>query len=146
METWSHRAHPACGCGNGTQWIPQSAASSVPLFRHFVVQSLNQCLPLCDPMDCSLPGSSVHGILQARILESVAISFSKGSSQPRDWTHVSCNTGRFFTTESSGTIYLIYASVCSWGFSSGSVVKNLPANAGETEDASLIPGSGRYPG
>ena len=39
---------------------------------------------LCDPMDCSLPGSSVHGILQARILESVAILFSKGSSQPRD--------------------------------------------------------------
>ena len=42
------------------------------------------CLTLCDPMDCSLPGSSVHGILQARILEWVAISFSRGSSQPRD--------------------------------------------------------------
>ena len=40
-------------------------------------------------MDCSLPGSSVHGILQARILEWVAISFSRGSSQPRDWTRVS---------------------------------------------------------
>ena len=40
----------------------------------------------CDPMDCSLPGSSVHGILQARILEWVAISFSRGSSQPRNWT------------------------------------------------------------
>ena len=52
---------------------------------------------LCDPMDCSLPGSSVHGILQARILESVAILFSKGSSQPRDWTQVSCIAGRFFT-------------------------------------------------
>ena len=89
METWSHRAHPACGCGNGTQWIPQSAAFSVPLLRDFVVQSLNQCLPLCDPMDCSPPGSSVHGILQARILESVAISFSRESSQPRDQTHFS---------------------------------------------------------
>ena len=43
------------------------------------------CLTLSDPMDCSLPGSSVHGILQARILEWVAISFSRGSSQPKDW-------------------------------------------------------------
>ena len=42
------------------------------------------CLTLCDPMDCSLPGSSVHGISQARILEWVAISSSRGSSQPRD--------------------------------------------------------------
>ena len=42
------------------------------------------CLTLCDPMDCSLPGSSVHGIFQARILEWVAISFSRGSFQPRD--------------------------------------------------------------
>ena len=44
------------------------------------------CLILCNPMDCSLPGSSVHGILQARLLEWVAISFSRGSSQPRDAT------------------------------------------------------------
>ena len=45
------------------------------------------CLILCDPMDCSPPGSSVHGISQARILEWVAISSSMGSSQPRDWTY-----------------------------------------------------------
>ena len=51
---------------------------------------------LCDPMDCSLPGSSVHGILQARILEWVAISFSRGSSQPRDQTWVSHIGGRCF--------------------------------------------------
>ena len=44
------------------------------------------CLTLCDPTDCSLPGSSVHGTLQARILEWVAISFSRGSSRPRDRT------------------------------------------------------------
>ena len=44
----------------------------------------------CDPVDCSLPGFFVQGILQARIPEWVAISFSKGSSQPRDWTQVSC--------------------------------------------------------
>ena len=48
-------------------------------------------------MDCSLPGSSVHGILQARILEWVAISFCRRSSQPRDRTQVSCIAGRFFT-------------------------------------------------
>ena len=48
------------------------------------------CLTLCDPMDCSLPGSSVHGILQARILERVVISCSRGSSWPRDGTHISC--------------------------------------------------------
>ena len=47
-------------------------------------------------MDCSLPGSSVHGILQVRILEWVAIPFFRGSSGPRDWTWVSCIAGRFF--------------------------------------------------
>ena len=52
---------------------------------------------LCDPMDYSPPGSSVQGILQARVLEWVAISFSKGSSRLRDRTHVSCIAGRFFT-------------------------------------------------
>ena len=52
----------------------------------------------CNPMDCSLPGSSVHGILQARRQEWVAIPFSRGSSQPKDWTHVSHIAGGFFTT------------------------------------------------
>ena len=51
----------------------------------------------CDPMACSPPGSSVHGILQARTLEWVAISFSRGSSPPRNQTQVSCTAGRFFT-------------------------------------------------
>ena len=51
---------------------------------------------LCDPVDCSPPGSSVHGILQEGILEWVAISFSRGSSQPRDRTRVSCIAGRCF--------------------------------------------------
>ena len=59
-----------------------------------IVQS---CLTLCNPMHCSPPGFSVHDILQARILEWVAISFSRGSSQPRDWTQVSCIGGGFFT-------------------------------------------------
>ena len=55
------------------------------------------CLNLCDPIDCSLPASSVHGIFQARVLEWVAFSFSRGSSQPRDWTQVSHIAGRCFT-------------------------------------------------
>jgi len=49
-----------------------------------VGKSLQSCLTLCDPMDYSPPGSSVHGILQARILEWVAMPFSRRSSQPRD--------------------------------------------------------------
>ena len=48
------------------------------------------CPTLCDPMDCSPPGSSVHGILQARIPQWVSISFSEGSSHPRDRSHISC--------------------------------------------------------
>ena len=55
------------------------------------------CLTLCDPMDCSPPGSSVHGIIQARILQWVAMPFSRRSSEPRDWTPVSSIAGRFFT-------------------------------------------------
>ena len=57
-----------------------------------------------DPMDCSLPGSSVYGTFQARILEWVAIPFSRGSSQPRNRTHVSCISfiGRQITTEPPG--------------------------------------------
>ena len=55
------------------------------------------CLSLCDPMDYSLPHSSVHGIFQARILEWVAISFCRGSSGPRDRTRLSHIVGRCFT-------------------------------------------------
>ena len=62
--------------------------------RLLVVQS---CPSLCDPVDCSPPGSSVHGILQARILEWVAFHFSGGSSRPRDQTRISCIAGRLFT-------------------------------------------------
>ena len=55
------------------------------------------CLTLCDPMDCSPAGSSVQGILQARMLEWVAISFSRESSALRDQAWVSCVAGRFST-------------------------------------------------
>ena len=55
------------------------------------------CPALCNPMNCILPGYFVHGALQARILEWVAIPFSRGSSQPKNWTQVSWTAGRFFT-------------------------------------------------
>ena len=60
------------------------------------------CLTLCDPMDCSPPSSSVRGILQARILEWIAIPFSRETSQPRDQTLVSCIAGRFSTVWATG--------------------------------------------
>ena len=60
------------------------------------------CPTLCDPMDCSQPGSPVNGILQARILEWISIPFSRGSSLSRDWTLVSCIAGRFFTNWATG--------------------------------------------
>ena len=59
------------------------------------------CLTVCDPMDCSLQ-SSVHGISHARILEWIAISFSRGSSRPRDWTHVTGFGRQILTAEPAG--------------------------------------------
>ena len=72
----------------------QSGIAFVVVVVALVTQS---CSTLCDPMDCSLPGSSVHGILQARILEWVAMISSRGSSPPRDVTQVSHITDRIFT-------------------------------------------------
>ena len=63
------------------------------------------CLTLCDPMHCSSPVSSVHGIFQTRILEWIAMPSSRGSSWPRNQTCISCITGRFFTTEPPGQIH-----------------------------------------
>ena len=63
----------------------------------FKVKVSQSCPTLCDPMNCNLPGSSVHWILQARILEWVAVSFSRESSQPRDQTQVSRIAGGFFS-------------------------------------------------
>ena len=85
-------------------WVLQKKSSAISGFRSYwrkltteseseVAQS---CPTLCDPMDCSPLGSTAHGILQARILEWVAISFSRGSSQPRDQTQVSHIAGRRF--------------------------------------------------
>ena len=89
-------------------------------------------------MDYSPPGSSVHGILQARILEWVAISFSRGSSRPRDRTQVSHIAGRCFNLLAIREEVYINTRICvgRWILE----VKKLPANAG---DMGSIPDSGR---
>ena len=82
------------GLGNKSVRIWPLLQPSKASLESEVAQS---CPTLCDPMDCSLPGSSVHGIFQARVLEWIAISFSRGSSQTRDWTWVSRIVDRRFT-------------------------------------------------
>ena len=85
-------------------------ASNLVLCRHSLLNGVRSlgldmcvssvaqsCSTLCDPMDCNLPGVFIHGILQAKILELVAIPFSGGPSWPRDQTWISCFAGRFFT-------------------------------------------------
>ena len=88
-------------------------------FHHSLIQgtwlslmcsAAKSCPTPYNPVDCSPPGSSVHGIAQVRILEWVAISSSRGSSWSRDWTHVSCFGNGFFTTEPSG----IHAHMGTW--------------------------------
>ena len=134
---------------------------------HYVVTSS------CNPLDCSPPGSSVHGISQARILEWVPISFSRGSSWPRDQTCISCIAGGFFTTEPTRKPYkgvnmrenwvrvyrnsalflqlfhklkIVYLKICPHnhvGLSLWLSSKQSTCNAGNT---GLIPVSGRSPG
>ena len=69
---------------NSIEFSPSIHRELVPGPTTVCVLVSQSCPTLCNPMDCSLPGSSIHGILQARILEWIAISFSRGSSQPRD--------------------------------------------------------------
>ena len=81
----------------GSQRIGHDWATSLSLSL-FKVLAIQLCPTLCDSMDCSPPESSVHRILQARVLKCVAIPFYRGSSQPSDQTQVSCITDRVFTT------------------------------------------------
>ena len=98
FTSWATREAPS-----DMRWASNSALFfSLVRAGFFVVtwksesEVTQSCWTLCDPVDRSPPGSSVHGILQARILEWVAISFSRGSSRPRDQTQVSCIAGRHF--------------------------------------------------
>ena len=104
QENWSGMPGPPPGDLNNSGIKPRSPAfqadslSSEPsgkppnLENKSESEVIQSCLTLCDPMNCSPPGFSVHGILQARILEWTAISFFRGSSQPRDRICVSCIT------------------------------------------------------
>ena len=83
---------------NLNEWNGPTGSSEVRV-ESLVAKS---CLTLCDLMDCSLPCSSVHGILQARILECVAIPFSRGSSDPGIEPMSPALAGGFFTSESLG--------------------------------------------
>ena len=75
------------------------------------MQFAQSCPTLCDPVDCSAPCSSIHGILQARILKWVAISFSRGSSGPRDRTQVFCIAGRCFNLWATRELYCILSNM-----------------------------------
>ena len=81
------------------QLVPTVHRSSALCCRVLFAHS---CPTLCNPMDYNPPGSSVYGIFQTRVLECVAMPFSRGSSQPRDQTRVSYSAGGFFTTEPPG--------------------------------------------
>ena len=76
------------------------------LVRKKESEGTQSCPTICDPMDCSLPCFSVHGIFQARVLEWVAISFSRGSSRPRDWTQISRIVCRWFTIYATREVWL----------------------------------------
>ena len=97
-------------------WAVITAGNEVPHARSVAKSRLT----LCNPMDCSLPGFYVHGISLARILEWFAISFSKGSSQPRDWTHVSFIAGGFLITAPPGSPWIgsLYTHIPRFGFPS----------------------------
>ena len=88
---WPHGLYSVLG--SSVHWIFQAGILERKVKESEVAQL---CPTLCDPMDYSLPGFSIHGIFQARILEWVTISFSRGSSRPRDWTWVSRIGGRHF--------------------------------------------------
>ena len=83
---------------------------------------IQPCLTLCDPLGYNPPGSSAHEILQARILERVAIPFSRGSPWPRNQTQVSCISGRFFIYYDSSTLFQNLG--CSFSFPASKPIKS----------------------
>ena len=121
LKTWTQLA-PVKQDMEENHWIfwdwtsPNSSRNPLKMSSNYCCRSVAQLCPtLCSLKDCNLPGSSVYGFLQARILEWVAISFYRGSSQPRNQTQVSCIVGRFFTVWVKGKSYLS-SSYCSFFF------------------------------
>ena len=103
------------------------------------------CPTLCDPMDSSPPGSSVHGILQARTLEWVAHPFSKGSSQPRDRTQVSHIAGRFFTvcaTREGVMVWQMEGSYTEVNTQGGAIPHRIQQLVGRTQRRPSVPQGG----
>ena len=102
---WQQKSKKKMGTGEiGLKNVSKEwqAKRKTSLFRIGLTGLLTHVWLFSDPMDCSPPGSSVHGISQARILEYIAISFSRWSFRPRGRTHASCIAGGFFTAEPSG--------------------------------------------
>ena len=85
---------------------PLCLSDTCPAHRSESLSVSQSCPTLCEPMDCSPPDSSVHWISQARILEWVALPFSRGSSWPRDQTWVSCSAGGLLTVWATSEAHL----------------------------------------
>ena len=114
---WRSQAflHDTKGRGSYTRCIiPTFPPAFLCIAKQSKVKSLSRVRLFVTPWTCSPPGSSIHGILQARILEWVAMSFSRGSFQPRDRTWVSCITGRCFTVWTTREALLFAKIVCIW--------------------------------
>ena len=106
---WGRRTPSSCRTGGGAVFFKLSVYPSLSLFlslRFSVCVHTQSCPTLCNALGCRQPGSSVRGILQARILEWAVVSSSRGSSRPRDQTRVSCTGGGFFTAEPPGEPFL----------------------------------------
>ena len=103
-------------------------APMLPMLGACESEVAQSCLTLCNPMDYSLPGSTVHGIFQARILEWIAISFSSISSQPRDWTRVSRIVSRCFTIWAIREVFhkWLYSNMCYSGEWKEAVIELSP--------------------
>ena len=101
--SWFHRGSTCIRSGRQLCFSELAGAVALTRLLNLIIQKIVQVKvaqlgpTLCNPMGCSPPGSSVHGILQASILKWEAILFSRGSSQPKDQSQVSCIAGRFFT-------------------------------------------------
>ena len=109
-ERWVQSLFSTVNAGE-SKWVVFAFWLKLSLFSQVLVLVAQLCPTLCDSVDCSPPGSSVHGILQARMLEWVAIPFSRGSSWLRDRTLVSCIAGRFFIAWATREEPLIF---CQW--------------------------------
>ena len=125
-----------------SNWTRSALEQSFPpqpwYYKHVKVKAAQLCPTLCDPMDYSSPGSSVHGTLQARRIEWVAMSSSRGSFRPRDWTWVPYVAGRFFTVclGSDNSVFWDFffagGGVLSWALKDASTLTPglYPPNAG----------------